>query len=92
MVLWLHSPYNALRVKGFFQWDMRVSKAIKIHERNKIDLIANFYDLTNQTNFGTAHATVNQRRKFSAADELLLDSGVVVPDQFPAEFGFRYSF
>ena len=45
-------PYNALRVKGFFQWDMRVSKAFKIHERNKIDVMVNFYDLTNHTNFG----------------------------------------
>ena len=85
-------PYNALRVKGFFQWDMRVSKAFKIHERNKIDVMANFYDLTNHVNHGIAYATSIRAANFLQPTNFFSTSGVVVPHQFSAEFGFRYSF
>ena len=69
-----------------------MSKAFKIHERNKIDVMANFYDLTNHVNHGIAYATSIRAANFLQPTNFFSTSGVVVPHQFSAEFGFRYSF
>lgn len=47
---------NAFTTPGFFQWDMRVSRAIPIGERVRLDLIADAFNLFNRTNI----AAVNQ--------------------------------
>ncbi len=85
-------PYNALRVARFFQVDMRVSKSFKIRERNKIDVIANFYDLTNHQNFGTQYGTSIRSSTFLKPTGFFSTSGVIIPHAFSAEMGFRYSF
>jgi hypothetical protein len=85
-------PYDALRAGRFFQIDMRVSKAILIKERHKIDLIANLYDLTNHANFGSSWGTSIRATTFDKPTGFFSTSGVIIPHAFSAEFGFRYSF
>jgi hypothetical protein len=85
-------PYDALRAGRFFQIDMRVSKAILIKERHKIDFIANLYDLTNHANFGTSWGTSIRSTTFDKPTGFFSTSGVIIPHAFSAEFGFRYSF
>jgi hypothetical protein len=43
---------NSGRGEGFFQWDMRISKRFKINDRARFELIAEGFNLTNDTNPG----------------------------------------
>ena len=84
--------YDSVRGGRFFQMDMRVSKSFQIKERHKIEAIVNFYDLTNQSNFGLNYGTSIRSSTFLQPTGFFSTSGVIIPHAFSAEIGFRYAF
>jgi hypothetical protein len=87
-------PLGAARGYGFFNTDLRVSKAIKTGDWGKLNLIFQAFDLTNRANFGT---NVNTSIRASAGGfkvplGFIAGSGTVVPKSFRAEFGAELKF
>jgi Carboxypeptidase regulatory-like domain/TonB dependent receptor len=48
---------NAFTSPNFFQWDMRLSRAIPLGERIRLDLIADAFNLFNRTNISAVNQT-----------------------------------
>jgi len=85
-------PYDYFKGNAFFQLDLKVSKTFSIRERNRIELIAQMFNLSNRANFGTSYTTSIKSANFGLPSNFLSTSGTVVPHAFVAELGFRYSF
>ena len=85
-------PYDYFTGGAFFQLDLKVSKTITFHERHRVELIGQMFNLTNRANFGTSYTTSIKSASFGLPSNFLSTSGTVVPHAFVAELGFRYSF
>jgi hypothetical protein len=85
-------PYDSFRGNAFFQMDLRVSKTFVFKERNRLELIAQMFNMTNRANFGSSYQTSIKSASFALPSNFLSTSGTVVPHAFVAEMGFRYSF
>lgn len=51
-------PFNAFRQPRFFNWDLRLIKEIPHHEKGKLALSLEFFNLTNASNFTTTNTIV----------------------------------
>ncbi len=84
--------YNILRGQTFFQLDTRVSKAIRLGERAKLNLIFQAFDLTNRANFGNQFVGNVQSTKFRQPNGFITPSGVTVPRSFSGEIAAEFVF
>jgi hypothetical protein len=86
--------FDALRGDPFVQLDLRVTKGIKLTESKKLQLIAQFFDLTNRANYGN-NFNGNLRSgtaSFMQPKGFITPNGVIVPQAFRAEFGAEFRF
>jgi hypothetical protein len=84
--------YDTLRGQAFFQWDMRVSKFFKVRERHKVEVIAQFFNLTNRANFGGNYVTSIRSDTFGTPNGYIAPSAVLVPKSLAAELAVQYRF
>jgi hypothetical protein len=91
--------FDAFRGDPFFQLDTRISKTIKLGERQRLELLTQLFNLTNRANFGNNFdGNVNDfsanpaKNTFQQPVGYINPSSTVIPRAFSAEFGFRYSF
>jgi hypothetical protein len=84
--------YNTVRGQAFFQFDMRVSKFFSFGERQKLEFLSQFFNLTNRANFGNSYVGNIQSAAFGTPNGWYAGSSNVVPKSFAAEMGVRYSF
>ncbi|HYL74771.1 MAG TPA: carboxypeptidase regulatory-like domain-containing protein [Bryobacteraceae bacterium] len=88
----IYSGFDSLRGTPFFQWDARISKAIRFGERAKLDLIAQFFDLTNRANYGNNYNGAVRSSSFGTPQGYITPSGVTIPHSFSAELGAQFRF
>jgi len=86
------SGFDSLRGTPFFQWDARISKAIHFGEKAKLDLIAQFFDLTNRANYGNNYSGAVRSSSFQKPQGYITPSGVTIPHSFSAELGAQFRF
>jgi hypothetical protein len=86
------SSYDALRGLPFFQFDARVSRAFRIHERMNLEFIFQAFDLTNRANFGGSYQGNIRSTAFETPTNYVSTSGVIIPHQFSGEAGFKLTF
>jgi hypothetical protein len=84
--------YDTLRGQAFFQWDMRVSKFFAIRERHKVEVIAQFFNLSNRANFGGNYVTSIRSDTFGTPNGYIAPSAVLVPKSLAAELAIQYRF
>jgi hypothetical protein len=84
--------YDAQRGQTFFQWDMRASKFIKFGERHRLEIIAQFFNLTNRANFGNTFVTSIRSDTFGTPSGYIAPSAVLVPKSLAAELAVQYRF
>lgn len=86
---------NTIRGDPFFELDSRVMKTITFKEKYNLDLLAQFFNLTNRANFGNGYAnSVLDGSSFGTPDEFLGARGVssTFAKSFRAEFGAQFHF
>jgi hypothetical protein len=77
-------PLNFYRQPVFFNWNVRLMKQIRIHsDRNLLEPSAEFFNITNASNFTTTNTTVN----ISSFGKLNVPG-----TPFEAQFSVRYRF
>lgn len=86
------SQYNSLRGQTLFQLDSRFSKEVVFHERWKLDLFFQAFDLTNRANYGANFAGNIKSAQFGKPLGFITPSGVIVPRSFSGEFGATFRF
>ena len=86
------SGFDNLRGDPFFQFDLRVSKNIKLGERPRLKLIFQAFDLTNRTNFGNNFVGNVQSASFRKPNGFITPAGVIVPRSFSGEIGAQFTF
>lgn len=86
------STYNSLRGNTFFQLDTRFSKEFRFHERYKVELLFQAFDLTNRANFGGDYTGNIRSGNFGKPTGFITPNGVIVPRSFSGEFGAKFSF
>lgn len=84
--------YNTARGQAFFQVDLRVSKFFSFGERQKLEFLSQFFNLTNRANFGNSYVGNIQSAAFGTPNGWYAGASNVVPKSFAAEMGVRYSF
>jgi hypothetical protein len=84
--------YDYARGEDFFQLDMRIGKFFKIHERARVEVFFQAFDMTNRANFGTSYGGNIRTSTFQQPTGFITASGVIVPKSFAGEFGARFSF
>ena len=84
--------WDTLRGEPFFQLDARVSKAIRLKERSRLNLILQVFDLTNRANFGNNVVTNIRSSQFQKPNGFITPSGVIVPRSLGAELGVEFIF
>ena len=84
--------YDTERGQAFFQFDLRASKFFKIHERHKVEFIAQFFNLTNRANFGGNYVTSIRSDTFGTPNGYFAPGANVVPKSFAAELAVQYRF
>lgn len=85
-------PYNSARGFAYFQTDLRVSKFIKFGERSKLELLAQFFNLTNRANYGGNVSGNVRASTFGTPIGYMAVNSTIFPKAFQAEFGARFSF
>jgi hypothetical protein len=86
------SGYDNLRGENLVQLDVRFSKELRIHERMKVSLFFQAFDMTNRANFGSSYQGNIQSAIFQQPTNFIAPAGVTVPKSFSGEFGARFSF
>lgn len=88
--------YNSLRGIPDIQLDARVGDTITLHDRYKLNLFFQGFNLTNRANFGSNYVgTINT---YAAGSTQLKPAGfinpssTIIPRAFTGEFGARFSF
>ena len=81
--------FDSLRGKPFFQLDMRVSKNLKFGERYNLNLMAQFFDLTNRANYGGNYTGVVNDPSFGTPAGFITPSGVIIPAVVPCRVRSR---
>ena len=84
--------FDSLRGQAFFQLDLRVSKAFMIKERQKLEFLAQFFDLTNRANYGGNFVGSIRTATFGQPNGYVAPSSVIVPKSFAAELAVQYRF
>lgn len=54
----LSAPLNGYRQPRFFNWNLRLLRAITFREKQKVEVSVEFFNLTNASNFTTTNATL----------------------------------
>jgi len=68
------------------------TKAIRFGERAKLELIAQFFDLTNRANYGNNYSGNIRSSQFQKVQGYITPSGVTIPHSFSAELGAQFRF
>jgi hypothetical protein len=85
---------NAARGNALFSLNSRVTRAFSLFGENKLDLFAEFYNITNRANFGTNYGTLATSSTFNKPTGFLGGgaSTSTIPNSFQTQFGARFSF
>jgi hypothetical protein len=86
------APFNNLRGDPFFQFDLRVSKNIKLGDTPRLKLIFQAFNLTNRTNFGNNFVGNVRSTDFGKPNGFITPAGVIVPRSFSGEMGLQLTF
>lgn len=87
------AKFDSLRGDKFFQLDTRIAKNIKIGEGRNLQLIAQFFNLTNRANYGSNfHNDIQSPDNFGTPAGFINPSSTIIPRSFQSEFGFRFTF
>ncbi|WP_051670736.1 TonB-dependent receptor [Bryobacter aggregatus] len=85
--------YNTVRGQEYFQVDLRVSKFFQFGERNRLEFLAQFFNLTNRANYGASfNPTITSGAAFQTPNGWYAGASNLVPKAFAGEMGVRYSF
>jgi hypothetical protein len=84
--------YDSLRGLPIFQLDLRASKFFKFGERHRLEVIAQFFNLTNRANFGGNYVTSIRSDTFGTPNGFFAAGAAVVPKSFAAELAIQYRF
>jgi hypothetical protein len=85
-------PYNSLRGQAYYQLDLRVSKFFRFGERHKLEIISQFFNLTNRANFGGNYQGSIRVDTFGTPQGYIAPSAVILPKSLAAELGVQYRF
>jgi Carboxypeptidase regulatory-like domain/TonB dependent receptor len=85
-------PYDNLRGADFFQLDARFGRFFAIHERAKLEVFFQAFDLTNHANFGNQYGTNIRSSTFETPTNFIAATSSIIPKSFTGEFGARFSF
>ena len=84
---------NFGRGTTFFQVDLRVAKNFTFKDRFRLELIAEFFNIFNRTNFNFRASTVNRVLDFSSANPFAgLGTATEVYDPRQIQFGVKFDF
>jgi hypothetical protein len=87
------AKYDSLRGDAFFQLDTRIAKNFKLGETRNLQLVAQFFNLTNRANYGSNfHNDVQNPSNFGTPAGFINPSSTIIPRSFQSEFGFRFTF
>ncbi len=84
--------YNNQRGQEFFQLDLRVSKAFVFKERQRVEFLAQFFDLTNRANYGGNFQASIRSASFGLPQGYVTPSSANASKSFAAELGVQYRF
>ena len=84
--------FDSARGANFFQWDVRIGKAIKFGERSNLELFFQGFDITNHANFGGSYNNNIRSASFGTPNGFITPGGTVLPRSFSVEFGAQYRF
>jgi len=65
---------------------------VSFHERYKLELLFQAFDLTNRANFGGQFGNSVRNANFNTPINYITPSSTIVPRNFSGEFGARFSF
>lgn len=82
-----NSSYNLLRGPGYQDWDMSLEKNTRFHERYRLQLRAESFNVFNHPNFGTPNASVNSTASLGTITALATNAFNRTV-QFGAKFNF----
>jgi hypothetical protein len=85
-------PYDTLRGQAFFQFDLRASKTFTFRERHRLELVSQFFNLSNRANFGGNYVSSIRSDTFGTPNGYIAPSAVIVPKSFAAELAVQYRF
>jgi hypothetical protein len=85
-------PYDNLRGEDFFQLDARFGRFFTFHEKYKLAVYFQAFDMTNRANFGTSYGTNIRSSTFETPTNFIAASSAIIPKSFTGEFGARFSF
>ena len=77
------APFNGYRQPRFFNWNLRLLRAIAFRETQKIEVSLEFFNLTNASNFSTTNTTIGSAT-FGVPN--------VPGTPFQMQLGLRYKF
>ncbi len=84
--------YNSLRGQAFFQLDLRASKSFIFKERQKLEFIGQFFDLTNRANYGGTFQGNIRSALFGQPIGYATPGSVNSSKSFSAELAVQYRF
>jgi hypothetical protein len=87
------AKYDPLRGDPFFQFDMRLSKNIRIREGMNLQLVGQAFNLTNRANYGNNFGlSIADPTTFAHPAGFINPNSSYMPRSLWSEFGVRFSF
>ena len=87
--LYGNSSYDLLRGPRFQDWDLNLEKNTTFHERYKLQLRADSFNIFNHPNFGTPNAAINNKSSFGTVTSI---ASTPTYEQRTVEFAAKFSF
>jgi outer membrane receptor protein involved in Fe transport len=87
------AKYDPLRGDPFFQFDLRLSKNIKIREGMNLQLVGQVFNLTNRANYGNNYSlSISDPTTFGHPQGFINPSSTFIPRSLLSEFGVKLIF
>jgi hypothetical protein len=87
------AKYDPLRGSPTFQFDLRLTKNIRIREGMSLQLVAQAFNLTNRANYGNNYSlSIADPKTFAHPQGFVNPSSTFVPRSLLSEFGVRLVF
>ncbi len=87
------AKYDPVRGDPFFQLDTRLAKNFAIHDRMRLQLVAQAFNLTNRANYGNNFGnSIASASTFGHPTGFINPSATTIPRSLWGEFGARFTF
>jgi outer membrane receptor for ferrienterochelin and colicin len=87
------NKYDPLRGDPFFQFDLRLSKNIRIREGMNLQLIGQVFNLTNRANYGNNYSlSIADPASFAHPAGFINPNSTFTPRSLWSEFGVKFTF